>query len=310
MMNRMRMMALKGLFAIPRGGLETGGVLFGSLGGGRVLLRAFRELECEHAAGPSFILSGADRARLSGLLASAENDPELAGLAAVGWFRSRTRSGISMSQADIELFDTYFPDPRQVFLVLRPEVTRPTRGGYFFREADGSVRMESSYSEFAVEPAAAAEKPSAIGAAPAAMIPIPDLKPAPAASPTRSHSRALWLLALCIMLAGATLAAREYLVRRAPVEQRLSLDVFDRGGQLQFGWDRSAPAIRMARIARIEITDGAARYTTQLDSGQLRKGSFNYARQTERVDMRLTVVETNGRAAEEYVSFLGRLPVR
>ena len=302
MMDRMRNLAMSALFAMPRGGLEIGGVLFGSFGGGRVLLRTFRELECEHAAGPSFILSDADQAKLAGLLASAGNDPELTGLAAVGWFRSRTRSAISMSQADIEVFDTYFPDPRQVFLVLRPEVTRPTRAAYFFREADGSI--ESSCLEFGLGPVGVA----ATEAAP--VTPIANLKLLQTASPPRSHARALWLLALCVTLAGAAMAAREYLVRRAPAERRISLDAFDRGGQLQLLWDRSAPAIRMARTAKIDITDGAARYTTQLDPAQLRRGSFDYARQTERVDLRLTIVEANGRAAEEYVCFLGRLPVR
>src|SRR5262245_9049609 len=120
-MNRLRMEAMQALFAIRRGGIEIGGVLFGSFEENRVVLQAFRLLECEHAAGPSFILSDSDQVRLSDLLTASVDDPELVGLVPAGWFRSRTRSEISLSEADVAIFDKYFPYLRQVVLVLRPE---------------------------------------------------------------------------------------------------------------------------------------------------------------------------------------------
>src|SRR5207249_7399944 len=83
MMNRIRLAVVDAFFAIPRGGVEIGGILFGSFEPGRVLVQAFRTLECEHAAGPSFSLSEADRGRLAPLLASAADDRELAGLVPV-----------------------------------------------------------------------------------------------------------------------------------------------------------------------------------------------------------------------------------
>jgi len=73
------------------------------------------------------------------------------GLAPAGWFRSRTRSEISLSEPDVALFDGYFPYLRQVVLILRPEATGVTRAGFFFREEDGGLRVESSYGEFVVE---------------------------------------------------------------------------------------------------------------------------------------------------------------
>src|SRR5262249_38252679 len=151
LMNQLRMAAMQALFAIRRGGVEIGGVLFGSFEGDRVILQAFRLLDCEHASGPSFILSDSDEARLDELVASAATDPELAGLAPGGWFRSRTRSAISLSEADVSIFDRYFPYLRQVVLVLRPDATGITRAGFFFREEDGSLRAESSYCEFMAE---------------------------------------------------------------------------------------------------------------------------------------------------------------
>src|SRR5260221_6043783 len=107
MMNRLRMVAMDAFFAIPRGGVEIGGILFGTFEMGSVRLQAFRTVECEHASGPSFILSEADLARLAAVLVSAPEEPELAGLTPVGWFRSRTRSEISLSEADVALFDQY-----------------------------------------------------------------------------------------------------------------------------------------------------------------------------------------------------------
>jgi hypothetical protein len=145
------MAAMQALFAIRRGGVEIGGVLFGSFEGDRLILQAFRLLECEHAAGPSFILSDSDQVRLDELLATVTEDPELVGLVPAGLFRSRTRSEISLSEDDVLIFDKYFPYLRQVVLVLRPEPTGVTRAGFFVREEDGSLRAESSYFEFLVE---------------------------------------------------------------------------------------------------------------------------------------------------------------
>src|ERR1700720_3443016 len=101
---------MEAFFAIPRGGLEIGGVLFGRYGEGSLQIEAFRILECEHAAGPSFTLSEADHVRLRDLIDSAGAE----GLHPVGWFRSRTRSEISLSEADTALHQTYFPEPGQV----------------------------------------------------------------------------------------------------------------------------------------------------------------------------------------------------
>src|SRR5262245_33177974 len=104
-MNQLRMEAMRSLFVIRRGGIEIGGVLFGSFEEDRAIVQAFRFIECEHAAGPSFILSDSDQNRLEDLLAKSTEDPALAGLVPAGWFRSRTRSEILLSEADVALFD-------------------------------------------------------------------------------------------------------------------------------------------------------------------------------------------------------------
>jgi hypothetical protein len=311
-LDQIRVAVMDAFFAIPRGGLEIGGVLFGRYRDGLLRIEAFRMLECEHAAGPSFTLSEADHVRLRNLLHSAEAE----GLQPVGWFRSRTRSEIALWSADAALHDAYFPEPWQVVLVLRPEVTRPTRASFFVR-VDGSLGVDSSLGEFVVEP---------WGRSPTCPVPDPVPDPRPeeqvgdlphmpelnfltAASTPRAFSRVSWVSALFVGLMGAGLAARQYLEVKPPVQESLSLEALDRSGQLQLRWNHGARPVRKARQAKLEITDGSARFSTDLEAAQLQKGSFYYARQTGRVDIHLAVIEPDGRTTDEYASYVGPLPV-
>ena len=308
LLEQIRLAVMEAFFAIPRGGLEIGGVLFGRYGEGKLQIEAFRMVACEHAAGPSFTLSEADHVRLRDLLDAAVAE----GLHPVGWFRSRTRSEISLSDADAALHDKYFREPWQVVLVLRPEVTRPMRAGFFFREDGVCV----SCPEFVVEPSGRSPTPptcpvaEAVQARQVGDLPhMPELKFLTAAASTpRAFSRVLWVSALLVSLTGAGLAAHRYLEVKTPVQEAFWLGATDRGGQLQLTWDHGARPIRAARHAMLEITDGPERLSTDLPAAQVQRGSFYYARQTERVDIRLTVIEANGRSTEEYTSFFGRLP--
>jgi hypothetical protein len=313
MMNRIRMAAVDGFLAIRRGGLEIGGVLFGVMEPDRVRIEAFRLIECEHARGPSFVLSDADRTRLAGMLVAASEERELAGLALVGWFRSRTRSEISLSRADIELCDAYFPEMRQVVLVLRPEITRPTRAGFFFREEGGARRVDSSYCEFELDagaPESDATAPESEASAPAAVPPM-ELKFLEAATGPRAYLRPLWIVALCLSAAAASVAGREYLaIRDAPQTPPLLLDVSGRDGELHITWDRSAPMLRQARGGRIEIVEGGTPVSADLEPAQLQSGSFHYLRRTERVDIHLTVLRKSGGPVGEYAIYYGPAPER
>ena len=85
----------------------------------------------------------------------------------------------------------------------------------------------------------------------------------------------------------------------------------DDNGQLKIQWDRNAPAVRNARQATLEVSDGStAPQSVRLDNAHLASGGFTYARQTERVDVTLIVAEPNGRVVKEQTSFLGRLPAQ
>ncbi len=149
-LDEIRLAVVDAFFSLPRGGAEIGGILLGNHQDGGLVISDYVALDCEHALGPSFTLSAADLARLAELLASAERNPS--DLRPVGWYHSHTRSEIFLSDADQEIHRRYFPAVWQVALVLKPHAFEPTRCGFFFREAGGSIRATASYQEFALDP--------------------------------------------------------------------------------------------------------------------------------------------------------------
>ena len=191
-----RLAVVDAFFSLPRGGAEIGGILLGRHEKGRVLILDYVALPCEHASGPSFVLSPKDHANLAEMLAVARGNPSTA--QPVGWYHSHTRSEIFLSEADLEIHKRYFPEPWQVALVLKPHTFRPTKAGFFFREQDGAIRETACYREFDMEPlavrpipeAAAAflpDAPAEAGPAPSKEMPALDLPAAepPAAAPKR-----------------------------------------------------------------------------------------------------------------------------
>ena len=150
LLDEIRLAVVDAFFSIPRGGAEIGGVLFGSHTDTEIRIAAFRPMACEHALGPTFMLSENDLARLKEQLESAAADPTLHGLEVVGWYHSHTRSEIFLSEADLAIYNDFFPQPWQVALVLRPAGMKPTRAGFFFRDRQGSIHCSGTYLEFVV----------------------------------------------------------------------------------------------------------------------------------------------------------------
>jgi len=148
----------QGFYSVPHGGAEMGGVLYGSYDGSRIRIQAARPLACEHAYGPSFRLSVTDYSHLAALLQGPGREPDLAGMSAVGWYHSHTRSEISFADADIEIHDRFFPKPWQMALVLRPSAMRPTEVGLFVREADGTVCRSAPDAEASLTSAIQSER--------------------------------------------------------------------------------------------------------------------------------------------------------
>jgi proteasome lid subunit RPN8/RPN11 len=145
-----RLAVVDAFFSLPRGGAEIGGVLLGRNRDGCVTITDHLPIDCEHATGPSFVLSPRDEAELDKLFARVA--VEFPDLQPVGWYHSHTRSEIFLSDADQALHQRFFPEAWQISLVFKPHTFQPMRCGFFFREGDGALHSSESYQEFTLEP--------------------------------------------------------------------------------------------------------------------------------------------------------------
>jgi proteasome lid subunit RPN8/RPN11 len=155
-LNEIRMRAAEGYQRIRHGGVEVGGILFGSHLKGMICIQAVRPIACDYSNGPRFVLSKQDEIALADLLLASKTDPAFSEMEPVGWYHSHTRDEICLTPSDVEIFNRFFPASWQVALVVRPANLAPIRAGFFFREASGAIRTESSYREFQLGPATAA----------------------------------------------------------------------------------------------------------------------------------------------------------
>jgi len=246
-----------GIVAQKQSGLEVGGVLFGRLGpnGSALFIDGHEPVACEHSRGPSWRLSAADRKRLERALRKGP---------VAGFYRSHLRPGLYLDQVDNTLIESYFSNPHDVFLLVRPRDGQTASGGFFFWEED-SIQRHSTYLEF---PFHSVE----LGA-----------PSAPAAPPSvrRMGARPLAMGAFALALMGA--AAMEHQVLHpggpsatAQTEAAPALRVERNGSYLQFGWDPTAPVVSSAPGALLRITDGAIHKEIHLDRAQLTAASVAY----------------------------------
>jgi hypothetical protein len=133
----------EGYRKISHGGVEVGGLLFGSLDKDGARIEAFRPIACDHASGPSFLLSESDLERLVVQLDTAPSDPELAPWKPIGWFLSRTRSPLQLMEREIVLFDYFFPEPGMLTVMIKPERFQPTRFTFLIRDREGKVARDA-----------------------------------------------------------------------------------------------------------------------------------------------------------------------
>jgi proteasome lid subunit RPN8/RPN11 len=370
-----------------RGGIEVGGVLYGRLEGNTVHIEAVREIQCEHAMGPSFNLSAKDHAALTEQFERDASDPKLEGCIPVGWFVSHTRSDIRLTEWEREFFDRYFSAPWHVALVVRPGRTGQMRAGFFIREADGKLKGDASYQEFdfpdrmtaifdkpsmdrgtsdktrsekADAGRAGSEAPLAEGApleraaaadssfartlphranlafqpsispgaeqdeqsSSAPHMPVVPRQVTPAqfheeepplryGSQTQSRpgSNWSWLIVAVLIMASAAVAVVGLRVFGPRLEgEPLSVTVFERDGQLQIRWNRTATALRDAFGGSIQLVDGQETRSIPLDAKELASGNVTYARKSGDVQIRLVVESRDGSSSEAASRFLGAEP--
>lgn len=342
-----RQVVADGFQRLQRGGIEVGGVLYGTREDRIVRILAMREIACEHARGPTFHLSDNDRAALTAQLARDKEDMRLEGLLVVGWFLSHTRSEVTLQPSDLETFHAFFQEPWQVTMIVHPGRAGAMRAGFFVREPDGEVRSQRSYQEFnfpdRIAPLSdrgnrerrplmdpSTERP------PPARFPLTPAEPAERRAPFDEHtmsnapsfgqppSRTIpqyspypntgrkipW--AIIGVVAAALVAAVAGLKYLGPQlsSDPLSLGMIEQNGQLQIQWNRASRSILGAAGGKLEVVDGPDKRDIPMSRSELTHGSFTYARQTGDVQVRLTVTEGDGNTLVEASRFLGAAPVQ
>lgn len=308
-LDQIREIAVEGYHRVPHGGVETGGVLFGTHGKKMARIAAWRPIECEYAKGPSFQLSEKDEAALAAMLQSFGDVKDLAGLEPVGWYRAHTRSEILLADVDLTFFNRFFPQPWQVGLIVRPASFAPARAGFFFREPGGGIRTESSYREFVMLPlpqSAAIPIPEAAKAPEVREVPkaleIPPVAVVPErpASPQKNARRNQYAATALLLIAAAFLG---YWLMK-PSRQGLALSATDTGGELRIAWDRTSSPITHATGGSLDIDDHGLRTQVKLTQADLRSGSVFYARQSGDVAVRMSVDLPGNAPLEEMTRFL------
>jgi hypothetical protein len=117
--------AMRGFGVTRRRGTESGGVLIGKIDARSrtVHVQEYEPVPCEYSQGPSYILSEADQNEFeSALYLSFSTDSTKY---PVGFFRSHTRDGLRLHEADQQLFADYFKQPLNIVLLVKPYATRP-----------------------------------------------------------------------------------------------------------------------------------------------------------------------------------------
>jgi hypothetical protein len=322
----------EGFQRLARGGMEVGGVLYGTRDGRTVSLLAMRPITCEHARGPALLLSDADRATLRTQIRDDEMDPRLEGMICLGWFLSHTKSEIMLTASDLEIFSEFFGAPWQVTLVVRPGRGGSMRAGFFVREVDGAIHSEASYQEFNFpdrlagvldrqprERGTERSRPhvfarndgSAVSvplrrerevSRPFSQLPMenPDLLPEPA-----PRSKWPWLVGWAVVvIILAVLGIRYFMPKQAP--EPIALTVAEHDGQLRIEWNKAARPIAGAAHGTLDIVDGKDTRTVALTPQDLARGSFAYERKSGDIEVRLSVESPVGDKTQEASRYLGR----
>jgi hypothetical protein len=133
---------MEGFQSLPRRGLEVGGFLLGRTrqnGEGLVVeIDKFAALECEHAVGPSYMLSTTDRANLEARIRSLKAG---GGVSIVGFYRSHTRKDFALTMEDLDLMSDYFSKSSMVFLLIHMQRGGPPMAGFSIWEGRNSLSM-------------------------------------------------------------------------------------------------------------------------------------------------------------------------
>jgi len=313
---------LRGFGVVPRRSVEVGGILLGKAepapggNGWTVFIEDFEPVACRHRNGPAYQLVDEDLARFEELLAPWKA-AEGRRIYAVGFYRSHVREGFSLSSDDLELFQNHFSSDWNMALLVKPFATRPSVGGFFFRE-NGIINADAPYKEFPIRLRDHESEGTAATASVGTKLPADmTLRQIPTAAgdaaeitPSgKKDPRWVWIpLSFVFLLLGVGLGFWLGLSLKTPPSQvadtsarRLSLWVQPRDGGLRVQWDRSSWPIQTASGGKLLIDEGGRQKTVDLDVRVLRNGSIQYNQSGTEVTFRMEVYTADGSSVAESV---------
>jgi hypothetical protein len=284
---------LEGVKAVPRRGLEVGGLLLGSGTGSRI--EAIHAVTIEYRFGPSFDLCYADLELFLQTIDDLSCQPEVRVL---GHYRSQTEGPVEVSALDQALaLLTGMPEPFILLVSAAPTGPFPSRlyrrlGSQFteLREFPLSLELEAPALPL-VKILPATEEPRE----PVEVLPLTVEEPveSPAVrQPVGTRGPRRWLkpclamlLLVCAGVGAYLLAPRLGLWRAAPIDLALSRS----GDVLRLTWDPRSAAVLKGNSGVLTVRDGTSQHSMQLSASQLHSGLVEYTTQAEIVEFRLRV---------------------
>jgi hypothetical protein len=314
LINRLGLAVREGFKSLRRRGLETGGFLIGTTReeGARIAVEVvdFEPVESEHANGPSYLLSDADRRLLEIGIAAHNRSGGKSSI--VGFYRSHTRPDFCITDEDAALFSRYFPKASDVFLLIKSNEGGAPTGGFIIREA-GAVLSRRPYTEFPLNLTIAKPRAREIPGSAVQRSTRPLQAPTRVVQfvPTQAPKRAAWTAKWSIGLATAAVIAlavglsfgsrKSGTISAEPVHP-LALNVTNSGKSLKLSWDHQVSG--RASRAVLWIRDGKDEQRFELDSKQLSEGSIAYWPRNSDVNFRLELV-ADGAGVTESVRAIG-----
>jgi hypothetical protein len=153
--DRLGLAVQEGCQAALRRAPEVGGILLGrvrwSNGETTVEIEDFEFVESEHAVGPSYLLSAADRQAVESRIRQYRKASHK--WSVVGLFRSHTRRDFAITTEDACLMSESFTESSRVFLLIHAIADEPLKGGYAIWDGR-NMRVGKPYEEFPFSSAA------------------------------------------------------------------------------------------------------------------------------------------------------------
>ena len=339
----LRQAAIEAFLAIPRRGMEIGGLLLGQVRQETNTtvfdIAAVEDVPCEHRFGPSYVLDDLDRSRLAEILARQQR---AGGPPVIGFYRSYTGREARLDDHDQELVRAFFPQGHLACLLLQPLSMQRSAAGFCFWK-NGELVSEPACVPFPFEADhMKAEVPVVFEAPPAkhevllAEMPVetratarpvvaaepdpepPRLRPAyrrverryeeEDEEPTGSRRRRGILLPLvCCLLLGvaAAVAYQLWKVSREPRFAQVHLDARLSGREWLLNWDPAAAAVAHATRAVLNVTDGSDPQDFALTPEEIRGGRYGYTPAHSDVLFQLRLYDHEKPVAEDSLRVVG-----